>query len=85
MWPLVWMLTALAAAVTNGEMMPMQKQPPQQMQQPGAVYGHVGGGASIHGDADKGQLSLGGGYVSRGIHKKRLYIRQSLKMNQGCN
>ena len=80
MWPLVWMLTALAAAVASGQMMqPMQKQPPQQMQQPGAVYGHVGGGASIHGDADKGQLSLGGGYVSRRIHNKRLYRRRFRK------
>ena len=72
MWPLVWMLTALAAAVANGQMMPMQPmgaQPPQHQQPPGGAYGQVGGGASMHGDADKSQLSLGGGYVSTGTHQ----------------
>ena len=76
MWPVIWMAIALAA-LANGQMMPMQlgpmqssvpqpAQPPQQQQQPGQAYGQVGGGPSMHGDADKSQLSLGGGYVSRG-------------------
>merc|ERR1719367_1993498 len=47
-------------------MMPVGDPPPpqqqQQQQQPGAAYGQMGGGPSMHGDADKSQLSLGGGY-----------------------
>ena len=69
MWPLIWMMIAMAAAI-NGQMMPqpmqpMAAQPPQSHSQPGAAYGQVGGGPSMHGDADKSQLSLGGGYVSK--------------------
>ena len=52
-------------------MMPVGAPPPpqqqQQQQQPGAAYGQMGGGPSMHGDADKSQLSLGGGYVSHGL------------------
>ena len=66
------------AALTNGQMMmqpmgappPPQQQQQQQQQQPGAAYGQVGGGPSMHGDADKSQLSLGGGYVSM-FHQRR--------------
>ena len=74
MWPLIWMVIALWSAVTDGQMMPQQPHgppmgaPPPQQHQPGAVYGQVGGGPSMHGDADKSQLSLGGGYVSCGEH-----------------
>ena len=49
-------------------MMPMGAPPPPQQQKPGAAYGQMGGGPSMHGDADKSQLSLGGGYVSAHAH-----------------